>query len=214
VLVDRDEMQERFAVVFRAGAAQATGRLDVEPDRLLLRGVSPGGELMLEIPCSELREVRVAQSPGERLNGYRTLVLERGSGPAIQVAPLGVAFVPEIVSLLSSLANRDGDALAVRVPLKEGCLERARELLAKGPPLDPASLGLSGHEVYLRDAEAVFVFRGSDVRARVNKALAHPAVWRAGLAWQRCFAAAPQIVDAAEVWLDPTPAYAWSAPGR
>jgi hypothetical protein len=214
VLVDRDEMQERYAVVFREGTVQATGRLDVEPDRLLLQGVSAHGELTLEIPCSELREVRVVQSPRERLNGYRTLVLDRSRGQAIQVAPLGVAFVPEIVSLLSSLTNRDCDALAVRVVLKEGCLERARELLAKGPPLDPASLGLSSHEVYLREGEAVFVFRGSDVRARVNKALAHPAVWRAGLAWQRCFAAAPQIVDAADVWLDPAPAYAWAAPDR
>lgn len=214
MLVDRDEMQERFAVVFREGTAQATGRLDVEPDRLLLHGVCTAGELTLEIPCSELREVRVVQSPRERLNGLRTLVLERSRGPAIQVAPLGVAFVPEIVSLLSSLTNRGGDALAVRVALKEGCLERARELLAKGPPLDPASLGLSGHEVYLHEGEAVFVFRGSDVRARVSKALAHPAVWRAGLAWQRCFAAAPQLVDAAHVWLDPTPAYTWSAPAQ
>lgn len=214
MLVDRDEMQERFAVVFREGTAQATGRLQVEPDRLLLQGVCARGELTLEIPCSELREVRVVQNPTERLNGYRTLVLERSGGLAIQVAPLGVAFVPEIISLLSSLTNRDGDALAVRVPLKEGCLERARELLAKGPPLDPASLGLSGHEVYLREGEAVFVFHGSDVRARIGRALTHPAVWRAGLAWQRCFAAAPQIVETADVWLDPTPAYSWAAPDQ
>jgi hypothetical protein len=148
----------------------------------------------------------------EWLDGYRTLVLERSRGPAVQVAPLGVPFVPETVSLLSSLTNGDGEALAVRVLLKEGCLDRARELLAKGPPLDPASLGLSGHEVYLREGEAVFMFRGRDVRAGISKALAHPAVWRAGLAWQRCFAAAPQIVDAADVWLDPVPAYTWSPP--
>jgi hypothetical protein len=214
VRVDRDEMQERFAVVFREGTAQATGKLQVEPDRLLLQGVSARGKLTLEILCSELREVRVVHSPSERLNGHRTLVLERSKGPSVLVAPLGVAFVPEIVSLLSSLTNRDGDTLAVRVALKEGCLGRARELLAKGPPLDPASLGLRGHEVYLREGEAVFVFRGSDVRGRVGKALAHPAVWRAGVAWQRCFAAAPQIVDAAEVWLDPAPAYTWSALDR
>jgi hypothetical protein len=207
-------MQERFAVVFQEGTARATGRLDVEPDRLLLEGVSACGELTVEIPCADLRAVRVGESPSERLNGYRTLVLERKSGPAIQVAPLGVAFVPEIVSLLSSLTNREGDTLAVRVALKDGCLGRARELLAKGPPLDPASLGLSGHEVYLHEGEAVFLFRGDDVRARFSKALAHPAIWRAGLAWQRCFAAAPQIVDAADVWLDAAPAYAWSAPDR
>jgi hypothetical protein len=214
LLADCDGMQERFAVVFREGTSEASGRLDVEPDRLLLQGVSSHGKLTVEIPCAELRAVRVVQSASERLNGYRTLVLERSRGPAIQVAPLGIAFVPEIVSLLSSLTNRDGDTLAVRVTLKKGCLGRARALLAKGPPLDPASLGLSGHDVYLHEGEAVFLFRGSDVRVRISKALAHPAIWRAGLAWQRCFAAAPQIVDAADVWLDPTPAYTWSAPER
>jgi hypothetical protein len=207
-------MQERFAVVFREDGTQATGRLDVEQDRLLLQGVSAHGDLTVAIPYSELREVRVVRSPQERLNGYRTLVLERNRGLAVQVAPLGLAFVPEIVSLLSSLTTRDADTLAVQVILKEGCLERARELLAKGPPLDPSSLGLSSHEVYLRDGEAVFVFRGGDVRAKISKALAHPAVWKAGLAWQRCFAAAPQIVDAADVWLDPAPAYTWAAPDQ
>ena len=209
----RDEMQQRFAVVFREGTAQAAGRLDVEQDRLLLQGTTAGGEVTLKIPYSELREVRVGHSARERLNGNRTFVLERTNGPAIHVAPLGVAFVPEIVSLLTSLTNRDGDALAVRVALKEGCLDRARELLTKGPPLDPAALGLSGHEVYLREGEATFVFRGRDVRAQVSKAMSHPAVWRAGLAWQRCFAAAPEIVDIADVWLEPVPAYAWPAAG-
>jgi hypothetical protein len=208
-------MRERFAVVFRAGTAQTAGRLDIEEDRLLLQGRSGGEELTVEIPCSELREVRVAQSPGDRLDSYRTIILERVSGPPVQVAPLGVAFVPEIVSLLTALSQRDGDVLAVRVTLKEGCLGRARELLAKGPPLDPSSLGLSAHEVYLREGEAVFVFRGRHVLAQVSKAMTHPAVWRAGLAWQRCFAAAPEIVDPAAVWLDPEPAYSWTArPGH
>ena len=99
--------------------------------------------------------------------------------------------------------------LAVWVPLKPGCLGRARKLLAKGPPLDPASLELSGHEVYLSESEAVFVFHGANVRAQVNRAIRHPAVWRAGVAWQRCFAAPPQIVEPAELSLDADPAYRW-----
>jgi hypothetical protein len=202
-------MHERYAVVFRTGSAQAAGRLDVERDLLVLNGPTATGELELKIPFSDLREVRVARSPAERLNGYRTLVLQRTNGPPVQVAPLGLAFVPEIVNLLTSLAQRGGDVLAVSVPLKPGCLGRARKLLAKGPPLDPALLGLSEHDVYLREAEVVFVFRGSNVRARVGQATRHPAVWRAGLAWQRCFAAAPQIVDIADLNLDPDPTYRW-----
>jgi hypothetical protein len=207
--LDRKEMHERYAVVFRTGSAQAAGRLDVEHDLLVLNGPTATGELELKIPFSDLREVRVARSPAERLNGHRTLVLQRTSGPTVQLAPLGLTFIPEIVDLLTSLAQRDGDVLAVSVPLKPGCLDRARKLLAKGPPLDPALLGLSGHEVYLDEAEVVFVFRGSHVRARVGEAIRHPAVWRAGLAWQRCFAAPPQIVELAELSLDSSPAYRW-----
>jgi hypothetical protein len=132
----------------------------------------------------------------------------------VQVAPLGVAQLTEIVELLASLTQltRGEDVLAVRVPLKRGCLDRARTLLEQGPPLDPASLGLSGHDVYLRESEAVFVFRGRDVRAHIAAAIGHPAIWRAGLAWQRCFAAAPQIVDLDDLSLDSDLAFHWLAP--
>jgi hypothetical protein len=158
-------------------------------------------------------EVRVGRQPGERLNGYPTLILERTTMPPVQVAPFGVAMLPEISDLLLSLTQHvEGEALAVSVPLKRGCLGRARKLLEQGPPLDPALLGLSGHEVYLGESAAVFVFRGSNVRARVDKAIRHPAVWRAGLAWQRCFAGPPQIVETTKLRLEDDPAYRWTAP--
>jgi hypothetical protein len=208
-------MHERYAVAFRSGSAAATGRLDIEQDRLVLRGVAGPDVIELEIPLSELVEIRVGRRPQDRLNGYRTLVLERTNGPVVRVAPLGLAMLPEIADLLHSLTRpTDESVLAVSVRLKAGCLDRARKLLAKGPPLDPALLGLSHHEVYLREDEAVFVFHGANVRARVSQAIRHPAVWRAGLAWQRCFAAAPQIVDSAELSLDTAPAYSWTASDR
>jgi hypothetical protein len=203
-------MHERYAVVFRTRDSEAAGRLEIEQDRLLLRGRATDGNLELEIPFSDLVEVRVGRRPNERLNGYRTLILERATEPAVRVAPLGVALLPEIADLLVSLSRPGGEnVLAVWVPLKPGCLGRARKLLAKGPPLDPASLELSGHEVYLSESEAVFVFHGANVRAQVDRAIRHPAVWRAGVAWQRCFAAPPQIVEPAELSLDADPAYRW-----
>jgi len=208
-------MHERYAVTFRSGSAAATGRLDIEQDRLVLQGVAGPDVVELAIPFADLVEIRVGRRPEERLNGYRTILLERTNGPAVRVAPLGLAMLPEIADLLQSLTRpTDEGVLAVSVRLKAGCLGRARELLAKGPPLDPALLGLSHHEVYLRDDEAVFVFHGTGVRARVSQAIRHPAVWRAGLAWQRCFAAAPQIVDVAALTLDTAPAYSWAAPDR
>ena len=206
-------MHERFAVVFRVGGNAAAGVLEVDDDRLLLRGRAGSEDLRLEISFSELSEVRIGRRPSERLNGYATLILERGNPPAAQVAPLEIAFLPEIADLLASLTrSAESDALAVVVPLKAGCLGRARKLLAKGPPVDPATFGLTQHEVYLSETEAVFVFRGSDVRARVSQAIRHPAVWRAGVAWQRCFAEPPRIADLAGLHLDSPAAYRWTLP--
>jgi len=210
IAADHEQMPERFAVVFRVESSQAAGALEVEDDRLSLRGSGNGGGLELEIPISALTEVRVGRRASERLNGYPTLILERTPGPSVQVAPFGMTLLPEIADLLTSLGRRaGGDVLTVSVPLKDGCLDRAHRLLAKGPPFDPASLGLKSHEVYLREGEAVFVFRGPNVRARIGGAIRNPGVWRAGLAWQRCFAAPPQIVELAELSLDSHPAYRW-----
>jgi hypothetical protein len=166
--------------------------------------------LELEIPFSALVEVRIGRSPSERLNGYPTLVLERNTPPAVHVAPLSPLLLHELADLLASLRDRTGgDVLVVLAPLKPGCLGRARRLLAKGPPFDPASVRLSSHEVYLSETEAVFVFHGREVRTRINQAVRHPAVWRAGIAWQRCFAAPPQIVELTKISLDSNPAYSW-----
>jgi hypothetical protein len=205
-------MHEGYAVVFQNAESRATGRLEIEQDRLLLSGRGKAGNLELEIPFQDLVEVRVGRRPNERLNGYRTLLLERKTEPTVRVAPLGMAPLPELSDLLSSLTESGAEnVLAVRVPLKPGCLSHARKLLAKGPPLQPALLGLSGHEVYLSESEAVFVFRGTDVRAKVGKAARHPAVWRAGLAWQRCFAAPPQVADDATfLEIDAVPTYSWT----
>jgi hypothetical protein len=140
-----------------------------------------------------------------------TLVLERGDGSEVQVAPLGAGLLGEIADLLTTLTSdraRLIDELVVVVPLKPGCRERAEELLGQGPPLDPAALGLTGHEVYLRDAEAVFVFRGPEVIARIGRAMRSPALWRAGIAWQGCIAGRPRVVEDAE--LDGTPVYSWT----
>jgi hypothetical protein len=207
---DPEQMPERFAVVFRVDSSQAAGALEVEDDRLSLRGSGNDGGLELEIPISALTEVRVGRRASERLNGYPTLILERTPEPLVQVAPFGMTLLPEIANLLTSLNRRaGGDVLTVSVPLTDGCLARAHRLLAKGPPFDPGSLGLNSHEVYLREGEAVFVFRGPNVRTRIGRAIRQPAVWQAGLAWHRCFAAPPQIVEFAELSLDSNPAYRW-----
>src|SRR5579862_5314537 len=214
---DRCAMEKRFAVVFREGnGPRVAGSLEAGPDRLLLSGRGEGRSITLRVRPAGVSEVRVGRRPADRLNGYPTLVLEREGLPPVQVAPLGVGSLHEIVDLVGELQRRHGagDQLVVAVPLKPGCLGRARRLLAHGPPVDPAALGLTGHTVYLREGEAVFVFRGPDVDAKVSRAMRSTAVWRAGLAWQECIAGRPRLYHSTDILSrEATVAFSWSAGG-
>jgi len=210
-------MHKRFAVVFcERGGAVSAGALELREDGLLMSGGSGQGRCDLSVPFCDLGEVRIGRVRADRLNGYPTLVLERVHSPAVQVAPLGVGLLHEIADLLLAISaerRAGGEELAVVVPLKPNCLLQAAKLLEAGPPVDPAALGLTSHQVYLREGEAVFVFRGPAVSARVGKAMRNPALWRAGLAWQDCIAGRPSIDRSTEVLSrEATPAYSWAAP--
>lgn len=208
---------QRYAVVFRErDRLVVAGCLEVAEDHLHLAGGAGEHARSLDVALTEIAEVRVGRRPADRINGHRTLVLERIQLPPIEVAPLKSNLLHEIADLLGLLtsdAPGTGQTLAVVVPLKPGCLEQAHELLGREPPLDPAALGLTGHHVYLRDSEAIFVFEGPDVEGRVGRAMRNPALWRAGIAWQDCIAGRPridkhpQLPDAGEV-----PVYTWTAP--
>jgi hypothetical protein len=54
----------------------------------------------------------------------------------------------------------------VTTRLKPGATREAEELLAQGPPFDPAEAGLSAHAAYLTDDRVFFVFEGEAARAR------------------------------------------------
>lgn len=210
-------MHKSYAVVFcERGGAPAAGALELHRGRLLLTGRAGQKRCALSLPLADVTAIRIGRVRVDRLNGYPTLVLERGPRPAVQVAPLGAGLLHEIADLLLAISaerRAGGEELAVVVPLKPNCLLRAAKLLEAGPPLDPAALGLTGHEVYLRDGEAVFVFRGPDVSARVGKAMRSPALWRAGLAWQDCIAGRPSIHRSTEMLArEATPAYTWATP--
>jgi hypothetical protein len=188
---------QTYAVVFRtSGRTREAGGLTVSEEGLLFRGGTARRQRSLTVPLADVVEVRIARVPAERLNGHVTFVLERQHRSPIHVAPLGAGLLHEIFDLLIALTSEErsrGDRLAVSVPLKPGCLPRARDLLSLGPPVDLTALALTGHEVYLREGEAVFVFRGPNVRARISKAMRTPALWRASVAWQDCIAGPPRI---------------------
>jgi hypothetical protein len=200
---------ERYAVVFRErGGPAVAGSLELSDDSVLLTGA--GHEVA--VPLIDVEEVQVARR-ADRINGHPTLVLDRADGPALHVAPIGAGLVHEIADLMSGLTRKAGDRLTVVLPLKPGGAGRARELLEEGPPFDLESLGLTGHEVYLRDDEAVFDFRGPDAAALVRRALRSPALWRAGIAWQACMAGRPRVVEPDDESFEAAElVYAWGAP--
>jgi hypothetical protein len=207
----------RYAVVFREGArAPTAGRLVVEDERLLLVGRRGEGRVELSVAYAELREVRIGRSPGERLNGCPALVLERGNGPPVQIEPLGVGLLHELADLLAVLVAEHADnseQVSVIVPLKTGCVEQAKELVAQGPPFDPAALGLKRHQVFITAREAVFVFAGPQVRKKLERATRNPTLWGAGLAWTACIAGRPRLSSPLEALPadDAQPVYSWAA---
>src|SRR5581483_9621757 len=136
-LGDRCGMLKRVAVLFGEGEGTTVpGSLVVEPDRLLLSGGSGLRRFDLAVAFASVADVRVGRRPAERLSGHATLVLDRNGMPSVRVAPLGAGLVHEVADLVGQLCSqrRAGtQELVVVVPLKAGCLERARALLAEGP---------------------------------------------------------------------------------
>jgi hypothetical protein len=174
------------------------GGVIVEDDQLILTGRQGETHLKLCLPYAELCQVRIGRAADELLSGQPTIVVERHHQPSIRIRPLGAGLLHELTDLLTTLAAQHSDRsdeVTVRVPLKSGCSERVRELVAQGPPFDPAALGLERHQVFLGATEAIFVLRGPDVRERLERVMKTPSFWRAGLAWSTLIAGPPRISE-------------------
>jgi hypothetical protein len=95
------------------------------------------------------------------------------------------------------------ERLAIVAHLKSGAEQRARELVAKGPPFDPSEKGLAGHVVYIAADEVVFVFEGPNVEWIVEELIDEPFQWpvTAALdAWRPLVEGVPRIARPAYVW--------------
>jgi hypothetical protein len=84
-----------YAVVWRTGdGPTSSGRLELGEDDLVLHG--SGESDGLRIPFDELSSVEIGRGAAERINGDKSLVLERPSCERVLVAALGgVVWVPE-----------------------------------------------------------------------------------------------------------------------
>lgn len=199
-------MKLSYAVVWReAGGPVYTGKLEIAPDAVRLRGSSRDGAVWAErLPYEQLASVRIGRSAEDRLGGERTLVLERSSGSRLHVASLdGLGIVHELADQVAELTAgraRRLSTLVVVVPLRAGTCGQARALLEHGPPFDPGEMPLERHRVFLTEHEAVFLFEGANAGALVNRLVGDPAVWKAAAAWRRCLAGRPRLAEDVYSW--------------
>lgn len=215
----RPQTPARYPVAFRIGlGARAAGALVIDQDSLQLVGQTADGPVELSVPYADLVEVRIGRGPEELLNGRPALLLARQEGPPVQVELFGIGLLHELTDLLIALATEhadNGEEVAVIVPLKKGRMAQAKELVAHGPPFDPAALGLTRHEVFLTADKAIFVFAGAHVRAKLERMTRNPTLWRVGIAWRGCISGRPSLAAASEArpGTDDQPLYSWAANG-
>jgi hypothetical protein len=207
----------RYAVAFGTGSgALISGALVLAETSLLLLGRSGGDSVELSVPYSEVCRVSIGRSREETVDGRPTVMLGRRNAPPVRIEPHGAGLLHELADRLDALATRhadSGEQVAVIVPLRKGCAAKARELVAAGPPFDPALLGLSRHEVFVSEREAVFVFTGAHIREKLGRATRNPTLWVAGLAWTACVAGRPRLTNPRDTGSEANtePVYHWVA---
>jgi hypothetical protein len=95
------------------------------------------------------------------------------------------------------------ETIALVAHLKPEAEPRAAELIAEGPPFDPATLGLERHRVFLSAGEVVFVFEGHQVEWIVDDLVSDPDAWathEALEAWRPLVEGSPRIARPAYSW--------------
>ncbi|HXV57247.1 MAG TPA: hypothetical protein VD704_05200 [Gaiellaceae bacterium] len=90
--------------------------------------------------------------------------------------------------------------LVIVVPLRPGLRGRVRDLLAEGPPFDLESTAFDRHEVFLSDAEAIFVFESEGDGGALNLPGEDPALWQAAERWKDVMADRPRVAATAFAW--------------
>jgi hypothetical protein len=199
------ERPHEYAVVWRKGdGPTASGKLELGPDDLVLHGSS---EDELRIPFDELSSAEIGRAADERVNGDKSLVLERHSCERVLVAALGgVGLLGELTDLLARLRAEHAAraCVAVVVPIKHGTAEAARRLVDEGPPFDLEHLAVERHHVLVSELEVVFFFEGDNASAVVDALSRSPRVLNAAVSWRGILAGRPRLAEEQFGWTRPS----------
>lgn len=202
-------MRVSYAITWQEPEAEPrSGRLELKSGGLGFEGSNGAGATVEEVDYGELSAVRIARTPGDRLAGRPTLVLERHVGGPIRIA--GVAqpgIISELAEHLAALRLGEEQTLSrvvVVLPLQEGAHDRAASVLEQGPPFDPKEAGLERHQVFLTDHEVIFVFE-ADAPEAVNRLVDDTTLWSAAAAWKELVVGPPRLAEEAFSWVRPHP---------
>jgi hypothetical protein len=206
VVLSVNERPHEYAVVWRTGdGPTSSGKLELGADDLVLHGSSaPDG---LRIPFDKLSSAEIGRAAGERINGDKSLVLERPSCERVLVAALGgVGLIGELTDLLARLPAEHAAraCVAVVVPIKRGSAAAARQLVEEGPPFDIERLGLERHHVFVSEREVVFFFEGDSAGAAVDALSRSPRVLKAAVRWRGILAGRPRLAEEQFGWTRPS----------
>ena len=92
------------------------------------------------------------------------------------------------------------ERIVVTARLRPGSEQKAKRLLAAGPPFDPGRIGLDRHDVYTAGELVVFVFEGQAVERRVAAVLNNPVRSASVAAWAPLLAEPPRLAREAYHW--------------
>ena len=92
------------------------------------------------------------------------------------------------------------ERLAIIARLRKGSGERAKEILAEGPPYELAEAGFRRHSIFLEGDTVVFVFEGRGVQALVSKLIDDPAASGSFSAWAPLLAGTPTLAHEEFHW--------------
>jgi hypothetical protein len=197
--------RQNYAVTWHSGdGPNSCGSLEVGDEDLVLHGPTDAEEF--RIPLDELSSIGIGRRADERINGDRSLVLERTSGERVLVGAIallgGAGLVEELNELLARLrAERTAGArIAVVLPIKRGMAEAARELVEQGPPFELEALGLERHHVFVSEREVVFFFEGEKAADTVDALLRSPDLLIAAVRWRRVLAGRPRLAEERFGW--------------
>lgn len=207
-------MRTTYAVKWREPDGKTyVGRLALGPRTLRLEGRTKGGPVVdRQLAHDELHSVRVGSHGPDRLDGRPALIVERTNGRyLIASAGMAAGIVQELIDRLVELRVAAPRRATVIVPLEPGAVDRVRELVAHGPPFDPAETALMRHQLLLTAEEAIFVFEAATEEG-LAALIGQVDLFAPAVAWHDLVAGPPRLAEVAYAWERPEP-YALPAVG-